>query len=432
MTRRDLVVTGGTGIAGLVVGGLIGYAVAPNESTSQTQTGAKEPIHIGAAYPLTGPIAGDGVDARRGAEMAVAEINASGGVLGRQVILDVEDIEDLAPDKVTTAFSRLINEKNGKALFMAYADVAMAEFPEIAKSGLPFFHVNTVKISSDWVVENKSTNIFQWDSHELPYGSGLANFLARLEAEGKWKPKEKTVAIVGTNNPYAVNIAKAFQEAAKPAGWKTILYEKVNPPLSEWGPVLAKIRQNPPDLIMQLDYYMADLASFTKQFVAAPTQSLLYEQYGPSVPAFMDLVKDAGNGVIWSTVIGWLPDKIGNDWHARFVAKYNTEPSVSNAADQYDAIMAWRESASVVGDPEDSAKINEVIKNIRYRGVCGAYSLDPTTLTAFSFPGTGDQETMDGSLGLPNLMFQIQNQKQVLVSPDPFTQGTFQTPPWLK
>ena len=60
------------------------------------------------------------------------------------------------------------------------------------------------------------------------------------------------------------------------------IYEEVTAPNADWGPILSKIRANPPGLIYMTDYIPGDLASFVKQFVTAPTQSLLYQQYGPA------------------------------------------------------------------------------------------------------------------------------------------------------
>jgi branched-chain amino acid transport system substrate-binding protein len=432
MTRRDFVVTGGAGVAGLVIGGLGGYAAAPKKSTPTAQTTSKAPIHIGAAYPLTGSLAGDGADALHGAQMAVADINAQGGLLGRQVVLDSVDISDLGAATCVTAFQQLISAKHASFLITEYADVALAEYPIIAKTGIPYFNANTKILCADWVANHHCTNIWMVDPTELPYGTGLVTFLTALEQQKVWVPKNKTVAIISTTDPYSVNIAQSFKASAKAAGWKTVLEEVVNMPLSEWGPVLAKIRANPPDLILNLDYSVTDLAAFTVQFRSAPTQSLLYEQYGPSVSNYLTLTKDAANGVLWATVIGLIPDQRGNAWSARFQAKYHAKPSLSGSPNQYDAIMMWWTAAARAGNPEDFARVNAEMAQMNYRGNCGAYSFAPNTLTAYSYPGSGPGLTNDPSLGLPDMMFQIQNQKQVVVAPAPYTVGTFQRPPWLK
>jgi branched-chain amino acid transport system substrate-binding protein len=72
--------------------------------------------------------------------------------------------------------------------------------------------------------------------------------------------------------------------------------------------------------------------------------------------------------------------------------------------------------------------VNEIVKNTTYRGVCGSYRFPDDYLTCYPYP----DETKDPSLGMPHLTFQIQNGKQVLVSPAPYTTGSFQLPSWLK
>jgi branched-chain amino acid transport system substrate-binding protein len=65
---------------------------------------AQEPIKIGMAAALTGPAAPVGVDIRRGAEIAVDEINAKGGIKGRKVVLIARDDEH-NPVKTRTSWS---------------------------------------------------------------------------------------------------------------------------------------------------------------------------------------------------------------------------------------------------------------------------------------------------------------------------------------
>jgi branched-chain amino acid transport system substrate-binding protein len=434
MTRRELVVSGGVGVAGLAIGGLVGYGLAPkNSGTSGTST-AGAPLKIGAAYPLTGPYAGDGAQMKMGLEMGIAQINAQGGLLGRPLSAEFGDIEDLSTDKVVNAVQRVLSG-NPAALFMGYTTTGSAEYPAIVQAGIPAFHNNTLKDNADWVAKDLATrgSIFQICPTEIPYGPGFANLVAGLQDSKKWTPSSKTAAIVTSLDAYSVNISNQFKQSVEKDGWKVTLFEKVNAPLSEWGPILAKIRQNPPGIVFFADYIVGDLASFTKQFRSDPTPSLLYEQYGPSVPEYLKLTGDAANGVIWSTVIGILPDAIGKQYAVDYEAKFKEKPGLSLAGAQRDAVFLWWSAAARAGGPDDHAKVISMVKSNQYRGVCGTYSFAPTDLTAISYPGSGDPNiyTNDSSLGMPNLTFQIQNLQQVLIYPDPYTQGAFQLPPWL-
>jgi branched-chain amino acid transport system substrate-binding protein len=434
MTRREFVLGGGAAVAGLVVGGAAGYGLAPKNSKASTSTGSKAPIHIAAAYPLTGSYAGDGAQMKMGVEMGVAELNAQGGLLGRNVEVSFGDIQDLSTDKVVSAVQYVLGA-NPSALFMGYTTSDNSEFTAMAQSGIPCFHNNTFTGNAEWVAKDLAHrgNIFQICPTELPYGPGFATMLKNLEDSKSWTPTKKSAAIVTSLDPYSVSIANQFQAAIKKQGWAVSLFEKVNAPLSEWGPVLAKIRQNPPGVIFHADYIVGDLASFTKQFRSAPTQSLLYEQYGPSVPEYLSLAGSAANGVVWSTVIGILPDAIGQKYVADFTAKFNQAPGRSLAGAQRDAVLLWATAVGRAGSPDAHSAVVQEVKANQYRGVCGSYNFSPTDLTAISYPGTGDPNvyTMDASLGMPDLTYQIQNGQHVLIFPDPYTQGAFIKPPWL-
>jgi len=75
----------------------------------QVSFGAAEPLTIGAAAPLTGPRALLGRNYRQGVDLAVEEINESGGVLGRPLRVVFEDDQGDNPLAAINAVSRLMN-----------------------------------------------------------------------------------------------------------------------------------------------------------------------------------------------------------------------------------------------------------------------------------------------------------------------------------
>ena len=80
------------------------------------------------------------------------------------------------------------------------------------------------------------------------------------------------------------------------------------------------------------------------------------------------------------------------------------------------------------GGVSDRKAVCKAILESKHNGVCGAYRFDPADQTAIPYPDVA--KTPDD--GLPHLFFQIQDGKQVLMSPDPFTTGKFQLPGWIK
>jgi len=93
-----------------------GTGTADSPSASATTPGVSgDPIRLGVMPPLTGIVSAWGPEITWAAEIAVAEVNESGGVLGREVILEVEDDGSL-PDTAVPAAERLIREKNCTAV----------------------------------------------------------------------------------------------------------------------------------------------------------------------------------------------------------------------------------------------------------------------------------------------------------------------------
>ncbi|HEX7246664.1 MAG TPA: ABC transporter substrate-binding protein [Actinomycetota bacterium] len=434
VTRRQLLTgAGAAAVGGLVVGGVGGYVAGSSGDDGSTGSGgpvggggSTETIKIGSASPTTGAYSGDGQEMTRGQELAIEEINANGGVAGRQLELVISDVEDLAPEKMVNAARRLTNE-GAAAIFSGYTSTTSAEYDVYAEYGAPMFHLNTFQPNADYVADNQISNIYHSCPTEVWYGPGFIQFMQRLIDAGAWEPSSESAAIVTSNDPYSITIAKTVRAGIQELGWEVPVYEQVTAPLTEWGPVLAKIRQNPPGLIFHADYIPGDLASFQQQFRSDPTPSLMYQQYGPSIPEYLELAGEDADGVIWSTVIGTLPDTIGQAFKDLYSEKYGAEAGLSQAGGQYDLVHVWAQAAAMAGDPDDHELVNANLKRMTYRGVSGTYRYKPGELTAIPYP----DDVNDPSLGMPHLTFQIQGQEQVLIDPDPYIQGEFQLPAWL-
>jgi branched-chain amino acid transport system substrate-binding protein len=431
VTRRQLLTgAGAAALGGVVVGGAGGYVLGSSGDDEGTTTpgggGGSETIKLGSASPTSGPYSGDGQEMTRGQELALEEINANGGVLGRQLELVIADVEDLAPEKMVNAARRLTNE-GVAAVFSGYTSTTSAEFDVYAEYGAPMFHLNTFQPNADYVADNGITNIYHSCPTEVWYGPGFILFMQRLIDSGAWTPSSESAAIITSNDPYSISIANTVQAELESLGWDIPVSEEVTAPLTEWGPVLARIRQNPPGLIFHSDYIPGDLASFQQQFRSDPTPSLMYQQYGPSIPEYLELAGTDADGVIWSTVIGTLPDEMGQAFKDAYQEKYGAAAGLSQAGAQYDLVHVWAQSAALAGDPMSFEVINANLKRLLYRGVSGTYRYKPGELTAIPYP----DDVNDPSLGMPHLTFQIQSQEQVLIDPVPYSQGEFQLPEWL-
>jgi branched-chain amino acid transport system substrate-binding protein len=428
VSRRQLV--GGMGAAtfgGVLAGGAGGF-FGGRSGTSDASSGKKgRPLPIGVLAPVTGAAAADGQEMVRGIRLGVAEVNANGGVGGRPLEVNLLDAKDQTPEIMTSAMRKFVADRVG-AIFAPFITYVNVETPIAGKAGVPLFHVNTYQGNVDFAVKNGYRNIFQGCPSEIWYATGFIDVMQRLIDGGKFTPRKKTVAVVSSNDAYSISIARTFRTDVQKLGWKVVQFDTYTVPQSEWGSTLTRIRKNDPDVVFHSDYFVGDEASFIKQFAEAPTQSLVYQQYAPSIPEYLKLAGKAADGVLWATTTGTIvDDDLGKAFVAAYRKAYNEEPGLANAGNQYDLVKLWAQAAGTASDPLAYDEVGANVRKMVVRGVNGAYKLGPDQQTNLPYPA----KVPDPSLGEPLLTFQIQDGKQILIGPDPYTRGEFKTPPWM-
>ena len=437
ITRRQLLQTSAAaGVGGLALGAVVGYgggALARGGAAGPAQgAGSNGPdIKVVGIIGLQGVMAADGKEIHNGNVMAIDDINQQwGGLLGRKInYVEIDDGQSSA-DEVTTAFNRAVEVEKPDVIFSGYHLGSGPEFDILAKSGTLYYNGNT---QQRWVdrykqAPDKYWSIFQADPTDTMYGKGFAIYLDSLVKDGKYTPKTgKTAAILYGNDAYDSWIAKNFEEKVTELGWKvTYKADFTAGQVSDWGPLLSKVRDNPPGILFTTDYVPAEDAALAKTVAANPLPCLVYEQYGPSVPEFLNLAGEAANGIIWATVLGRVPDQMTKDWMVRYKAKFNADPGWAYAPGQYDAILFWAKAAALAGDPKDYKKIAKITEQITHRGYTG--TLRMVDHAGVAYPG----ETNDPSLGQAHIFVQIQGGQHKVIGPTPWTDGEFQLPPWLK
>ena len=423
-------------LSGAAAGGAAGAALLGGLNAARAQSG--ETIHVGAALPMSGVAAADGIEFRNGLELAVTEINAAGGVLGRPLELHVEDTGDMGSSNTSQAMQRLIDRYETPVIVNGYnSGTSMVEMDVAADNDVLFTHYNTVVSHNTKFMEDPDRyyGSFQGDPPEIYYGLNLLPYLNSLIEAGVWTPESKTIALLPSANEYSIVIANAVREQAAEYGWEVTLFETVPFPNNQWGPVLASIRQNPPAVIAVTHFLPQDLAAFMQQFITQPTNSLVYMQYGPSLPAFREIGGDAVQGVLYSTTVACLPDEYSAAFRESYLATFGENSSPMTGSQTYDGLWKWALSAAIAGGPgapydrEQAQKIAAVQRKLVFRGMNGVCYTDPEGQSAYSYPA----QQADPSLGMPHQFLQHQDltQPPVLVGPTLYANGDFMTPPWL-
>ena len=429
----------GMSLAGVGTAALSAGLLADINVKAGVKAAEGEPIPVGGAVPITGWAAADGIEFQRGLEMSCEEINAMGGILGRKLQPVFEDTKEQGADNIIPAIQRLIDRHKVHAIINGYNTGAVtAEYDTVADAGIIYMHHNTDIVHHDTVGKNAERyfSIFMNDPAEYWYGEGLLKFLNGLGDTGQWKRPNKKIAIVTGSQNYSVVIANAIRDNAQKYDWEVSLYETVVVPISEWGPTLQKIRNDPPACVAVTHWVPQDLAQFCIQFLPNPTPSLVYMQYGPSLAAFREIGKDATNGVLYSTVVASLQDQIGNDFNTRYKQKFGASASPLAGAQAYDPTFMWAIASAIAGgsagpgEIEQNKKVAANIRRMIYRGTLGTTKYFLPEQAAIPYPDA----TKDPSLGMPHQYLQIQDftKEPALIAPAPYETSTFRMPPWIK
>jgi branched-chain amino acid transport system substrate-binding protein len=383
-------------------------------------------IKIGLLAPLTGPASADGQEFQRGAQMAIDEMNAAGGLDGNTFELAVGDVKDQSAGNVTSAVERLLGDPDVQFMLTGYASLTNFEIDTMAEADMPYVIAATSQQTRDIIVPEpeKYGCCWSWTPSFDAYNTEVVTFIEKLAADGKIKLPTKKVAMISSDNAYSKTISEGMKKSFGEKGW-TITVDEMVPfgEVSDWRSILAKVRENTPDVVINTDYLSGNSAAFLAQFLEQPTNSLVFLQYAPSVPEFVELTKEKSNGVIYNLLGGSLvspknprAEEVGK----KFKDKYGVESGTYGVA-LYEIVNVYFDALKKVGDASDHKAIAKAIGETDKQTVAGRLKFDPATHLA-----------MQGDDYIPLTYFQIWDGQRTLISPKAYAVGDFKAQPWMK
>ncbi len=380
-------------------------------------------VKIGILVQLTGASSADGEEIVRGARMAVEDANAKGGVAGHTFDLVIGDTKDGAAGDVQAAVERVLSDKDVHFVAAGYASLTSFELDNMKEAGVPYILSGPSGQTRGIVAPDPDSYWCCWSLSPSfdAYNTDVPGYVEMLAAGGKISLPTKRVALISSDNAYSNTIHDGMKAKFGELGW-TVTVDETVPfgDVNDWGPVLAKVRQNPPDLVVDLDYLPKNAARFTSQFMDAPTRSLLFLQYAPSVPEFVTLTGDKSQGVIYNLLGGVLQSPKNPravELQDKFKAKYGVE-SGSYGIGLYEELNLYFDALAKVGDPTKHEAIGKAIGEADKATAEGHLKFDPKTHLA-----------VEGDSFFPLQFYQVQNRQRVLISPTAYAVGQFQAPP---
>lgn len=404
---------------------VLGASIAALTATFATGAFA-DVIKIGLLAPLTGPAAADGQEFQRGAQLAIDEINAAGGFDGHTFELVIGDVKDQSAGNITSAVERLLGDPDVHFMTTGYASLTNFEIDNMAEAEMPYILSATSQQTRDIIAPDPDSYMCCWSLTPSfdAYNTDVTYFVEALAEQGKIELPTKKVAIISSDNAYSKTISEGMKATFKEQGW-TITVDELVPfgEVTDWRSILAKVREDVPDVVINTDYLPGNSASFLNQFMEQPTKSLVFLQYAPSVPEFVELTKQNSNGVVYNLLGGPLTtpkNPRAAEVSDKYKAAYGMESGTYGVA-LYETIYVYLDALRKAGDASDHQAVMAALAETDKQIAAGRLKFDPETHLA-----------TQGDDFIPITFFQIWDGERTLISPAQYATGEFKIQPWMQ
>jgi branched-chain amino acid transport system substrate-binding protein len=192
-------------------------------------------INVAVVGPITGQYAAFGEQMRRGAEMAVKDINAKGGVLGRKLKITVGD-DACDPKQAVNVANQMAN--NGVSFVDGHycSGSSIPASSVYAENGvLQISPASTNPQLTDAAAAKGWNNVFRICGRDDAQGRVAGRFIAE-------RYKGKPVAILHDKSPYGKGLADETKKAMNAAGLKEAMYEATNADDKDFSALISKMK----------------------------------------------------------------------------------------------------------------------------------------------------------------------------------------------
>ncbi|MCP4328277.1 MAG: ABC transporter substrate-binding protein [Alphaproteobacteria bacterium] len=250
---------------------------------------AADAYKIGINVPLTGFAAADGKSALTGAELAVEQINAAGGVNGTMLELVVED-DQANPKQAVPVVTKLI-EDDGVVLGISgsYSGATRAAAGIYQSAGKPYI--------SAFAVHPDITRAGDYVFRTSFVGEVQGRAGAKLIGEDIGK---KNVVLITLNNDFGKSLATGFKEKAADYGINIVNEYEYGIKDRQFGPIVASVKADNPDAIYASGYFFT-AGPLVKQLRDGGVTALVVGQEGYDSEKFIEIAGPDAEGVIITT-----------------------------------------------------------------------------------------------------------------------------------
>jgi branched-chain amino acid transport system substrate-binding protein len=317
---------------------------------------------VAVAGPVTGQYASFGTQMTNGGELAVVDINAAGGVLGKKLKLEVGD--DACDPKQAVAVA---NQMAGEGVVLVAGHFCSG-------SSIPASNVygesNLVMISpastNPALTDSRpGPNIYRVCGRDDKQGSVAGAYLAKHFGD-------KNIAIIDDKTAYGKGLAQEVKKALNAAGVQEVLNESYTAGEKDYSALVSKLKQAAVD-VLYVGGYHTEAGLILRQMRDQGMDTVLMGGDALVTQEYWSITGPAGEG----TLMTFSPDPRKNPAAAEVVARLKAkgvEPE-GYVLYTYAAIQAWKEAAEKAGTTDAAAVVKALNEN-EFDTVIGKFRFD--------------------------------------------------------
>ena len=368
---------------------LAALSVAPNTNAAD--------VKLGTILPLSGPTGPNGQNVLNGVQLAVENINAQGGVLGRKITVDSKDDESTPAVGVSRA-NELVSDNVDVVIGGWSSTVALATQPVLARAGV--LDITPVAKSDAVLAGSANPLAIRINSSNALDGAIVARYLVdNLHV--------KRIAFMTQNDSYGMGAQKVIEDEIQKLGKpvEVILTEKAPFKQTDFRASLANIKSANPDAVVVINSAVsAGMPALVQQYEEAGIKAPLVASVGSAVDTVYPIAGDSSIGMVSADI--YFPDlapfsgiAANQQFVKSYTAKYGKAPE-KMAALGYAAVQVWAQAVKST-NTLDRKTVAEAIRG---------HQIDGTIFGSVKF-------APDGQMGANFVMFKVVDGKTGKLAP---------------
>ncbi len=348
-------------------------------SSSPSSSANTTPITIGASLSLTGDFSADGQNFQKGYELWAKDVNAAGGIMGRQVKLTILN-DASSPNQVVTNYQTLINTDHVDLTFGPFSSLLTGPASEVAaRNGYAFVEGAGGAPTVFQTPQNEADhNIFDVSLPVADEIMPFVDYIASLPAS----QRPKTAAYPMAQDPFADPPVQLAQQKLSALGVKTV-YSNIFPAEpSSYTPQADNVAGKAPDVVVLGSTDVPTVAAFMKAFETNHyTPKWFVAAAGPDQGSAFISAVGAANADGMMVPNGWYPsynNAQSQKMVSEYVAQYGGSPSDVGAdvAEAYSVGQVMEQAITATGGTDNAKIIHYLHSGVTLNSVQGPVKFD--------------------------------------------------------